>query len=122
MTPAAASMLRLHFTKPHVKYHFGCDVTRFTKNTRKSESRSQIHQIVFEVPDHDVENVKSVLFVVSVMLPISNQYLKTVSGTSLVLNCSLSAEIDQHKPQKGCRNTCSSSCRFKMGNSKVLLC
>jgi len=30
MTPA--SMLRLHFTKPHVKYHFGCDVTRFTKN------------------------------------------------------------------------------------------
>ena len=26
-----ASMLGLHFTKPHVKYHFGCDVTRFTK-------------------------------------------------------------------------------------------
>ena len=30
MTPA--SMLRLHFTKPHVKYHFSCDVMRFTKN------------------------------------------------------------------------------------------
>ena len=51
MTPAR--MLRLHFTKPHVKYHlnFGCDVTRFIKNTRKTESRSQIHQIVFKNPD-----------------------------------------------------------------------
>ena len=58
MTPA--SMLRLHFTKPHVKYHFGCEVTRFTKNTRKTESRSQIHQIAFEVPD--AENVKNCPF------------------------------------------------------------
>ena len=117
MTPA--SMLRLHFTKPHIKYHFGCDVTiaRFMKTTQKTKSRSQIHQIVFEVPD--VENIKIVLFAISVMLPISN--LNTVSGTSLV---SLSAEIDQHKPQKGCRNTCtcSSSCRFKIGNSKLLFC
>ena len=94
MTPA--SMLRLHFTKPHLKYQFGCDVTRFTKNTQKTESRSQIHQIAFKVPD--VENVKIVLFAVSVMLPISN--LKTVSGTLLVLNCSLSAEIDQHNHKK----------------------
>ena len=116
MTPA--SMPRLHFTKSHVKYHFGCDVTRFTKNTRKTESRSQIHQIVFEVPD--AEKVKKCRFCCFCDAPISN--LNTVSGTSLVLNCSLSAEIDQHKPQKGCRNTCSTSCRLKMGNSKVLLC
>ena len=106
MTPAR--MLRLHFTKPHVKYHFGSDETRFTKNTRKTESRSQIHQKAFKV------------LAVSVILPISN--LNTVSGTSLDLNCRLSAEIDQHKPQKRCKNTCTSSCQFKMGNSKVLFC
>ena len=56
MTPA--SMLRLHFTKPHVKYHFGCDVMRFTK----TESRSQIHQIAFKVPDAHAENVKKMSF------------------------------------------------------------
>ena len=55
-----ASMLRLHFTKPHVKYHFSCDVTRFTKNTQKTESRSQIHQIAFKVPD--AEKVKNCPF------------------------------------------------------------
>ena len=75
-TPAQTSF---HKTSYNVSFWLQCNEVNKKHTKTESISRSQIHQMMFEVPD--IENVKIILFVVSVMLPISN--IKTVSGILL---------------------------------------